>query len=93
MPQGYTCVASGDLGTDNDVTLRDLLTSSTEGRAFVFRAIDPLRYLALVVSHFVRVGEATISLRDAGSTLRDRSADSSMTPTAATASLRRASIR
>jgi hypothetical protein len=30
VPQGYTCVASGDLGTDNDVTLRDLLTSATE---------------------------------------------------------------
>jgi len=62
VPVGYTCVASGDLGPDNDVTLRDLLTSPGEGKAFVFRATDPLRYLAVVVSRFERVGEATIAL-------------------------------
>ncbi|MSO45855.1 MAG: hypothetical protein EXQ59_03695 [Acidobacteria bacterium] len=62
VPVGYTCVASGDLGPDNDVTLRDLLTSPGEGKAFVFRAADPLRYLALVVSRFERVGEATVTL-------------------------------
>lgn len=72
VPAGYTCVASGDLGADNDVTLRDLLTSSAEGRAFVFRATDPLRYLALVVSRFVRVGEATVALPQASAGSRDR---------------------
>jgi hypothetical protein len=66
VPVGYTCVASGDLGPDNDVTLRDLLTSPVEGKAFVFRAADPLRYLALVVSRFVRVGEATVVLPGTG---------------------------
>jgi hypothetical protein len=68
VPIGYTCVASGDLGPDNDVTLRDLLTSPVEGKAFVFRAADPLRYLALVVSRFVRVGEATVTLPGTGGT-------------------------
>ena len=70
VPVGYTCVASGDLGPDNDVTLRDLLTSPVEGRAFVFRAADPLRYLALVVSRFVRVGDATVALSDTGKASR-----------------------
>ncbi len=71
VPVGYTCVASGDLGADNDVTLRDLLTSTVEGRAFVFRAADPLRYLALVVSRFVRVGEATVALPASATGSRD----------------------
>ena len=72
VPVGYSCVASGDLGPDNDVTLRDLLTSTVEGKAFVFRAADPLRYLALVVSKFVRVGDATVALPAAGTGSRDR---------------------
>jgi hypothetical protein len=70
VPVGYTCVASGDLGPDNDVTLRDLLTSPVEGKAFVFRAADPLRYLALVVSRFVRVAETTVALPGTGATGR-----------------------
>jgi hypothetical protein len=60
VPDGYGCVASGEPRTGNDVTLRDLLTLPTSGRTFVFTATDPLRYLALVVSRFVRVGESTI---------------------------------
>ena len=70
VPVGYTCVATGDLGADNDVTLRDLLTSSVEGKAFVFRAADPLRYLAVVVSRFVRVGESTVALPGTGAGAR-----------------------
>ena len=65
VPDGYGCVASGEPRTGDDVTLRDLLTLPTSGRTFVFNATDPLRYFALVVSRFVRVGEATI---DAGGT-------------------------
>ena len=72
VPVGYTCVASGDLGPDNDVTLRDLLTSPIEGKAFVFRAADPLRYLAVIVSRFVRVGEATVALPPNGTTSRNQ---------------------
>ena len=72
VPAGYTCVGSGDLGADSDVTLRDLLTSTVEGKAFVFRASDPLRYLAVVVSRFVRVGEATVALSGITPPRRDR---------------------
>jgi len=61
VPEGYTCIASGDPRRENEVTLRDLLTLA-EGRAFVFTAREPLRYLALVVSRFVRVAESTIEI-------------------------------
>ncbi|MBF8300437.1 MAG: pepN 3 [Acidobacteria bacterium] len=62
VPEGFGCVASGQLRGSDEITLRDLLTL-TEGKAYVFTAGDPLRYLALVVSRFVRVAETTI---DAG---------------------------
>jgi hypothetical protein len=61
VPEGFGCVASGVLRTDSDVTLRDLLTL-TEGKSYVFTAPEPLRYLALIVSPFVRVGETTIDV-------------------------------
>ena len=66
VPTGYTCVASGDARPDNDVTLRDLLTVPFEGKSFVFRASEPLRYLAVVISRFVRVGDATVTLPAGG---------------------------
>ena len=63
VPEGYTCVASGDPRRENEVTLRDLLTL-TDGKAFVFTAREPLRYLALVVSRFlVRVAETTVDIK------------------------------
>ena len=61
VPEGFSCVASGRLRSSNEVTLRDLLTL-TDGKAYVFTANDPLRYLALVVSRFVRVADSTIDL-------------------------------
>jgi hypothetical protein len=66
VPTGYTCVASGEARPDNDVTLRELLTVPFEGKSYVFRASQPLRYLAFVVSRFVRVGEATVNLAAGG---------------------------
>jgi hypothetical protein len=66
VPTGYSCVASGDPRPDNDVTLRDLLTVPFEGKSYVFRAAEPLRYLAVVISRFVRVGEATVTLPPGG---------------------------
>ena len=59
VPEGFGCVASGQLRGSDEITLRDLLTL-TEGKAYVFTASEPLRYLALVVSRFVRVAETTI---------------------------------
>jgi hypothetical protein len=63
VPEGFGCVASGQLRSSDEITLRDLLTL-TEGKAYVFTASDPLRYLALVVSRFVRVAETTITVSD-----------------------------
>jgi hypothetical protein len=62
VPRGYSCIASGDLRPEGDVTLRDLLTSTIDGQAFVFRAADPLRYFSVIVSRFVRIGEAVVPL-------------------------------
>jgi hypothetical protein len=72
VPEGFTCVASGDPRRETDVTLRDLLTL-TEGRAFVFTAREPLRYLAFIVSRFVRVAESTIEVADRDEPLGRRS--------------------
>ena len=67
VPEGFACVASGRLRGSTEVTLRDLLTL-TDGKAYVFTANDPLRYLALVVSRFVRVADSTIDLADSEDT-------------------------
>ncbi|MBI4264729.1 MAG: hypothetical protein HY657_10160 [Acidobacteria bacterium] len=64
VPEGYGCVASGAPRTGTDVTLRDLLTLPASGTSSVFTASEPLRYLAVVVSRFVRVGESTIDIAD-----------------------------
>lgn len=58
VPDGVAVVASGEPSTD--VALRDLVTPP-QGRAYVFRASEPLRYLALVISRFVRVSESTVA--------------------------------
>jgi hypothetical protein len=63
LPEGYGCVATGELGSGAEVTLRDLLTLPIDRKAFVFRATDPLRYLALVVSRLVRAAETTVTAK------------------------------
>lgn len=63
VPEGFACVASGRARGSSEVSLRDLLTL-TDGKAYVFTASDPLRYLALIVSRFVRVADSTIDLAD-----------------------------
>ncbi len=65
VPDGYGCVASGQpVPTGNVVSLRDLLTATT-GTSFLFRADQPLRYLAFIVSKFIRVAERTIAVDNA----------------------------
>jgi hypothetical protein len=61
VPDGFGCVASGQPRSGDQVTLRDLLTLA-DGKAFVFTAVDPLRYLALVVSRFIRVAGTTLDV-------------------------------
>jgi hypothetical protein len=61
VPEGYGCVASGERTTGaSSVSIRDLLTVPN-GKSFMFRANQPLRYLSFVVSRFDRVGEKTIA--------------------------------
>jgi hypothetical protein len=61
VPEGFGCVASGQLRGSNDVTLRDLMTLP-DGKSFLFAATEPLRYLAVVVSRFVPVARTTLDI-------------------------------
>jgi hypothetical protein len=62
VPDGYTCVASGKpLGASGAVTLHDLVSQEPRN-AFTFRADEPLRYFAVIVSKFSRVAEDTIDV-------------------------------
>jgi hypothetical protein len=60
VPQGWTCIASGQpVPTSSVVSLRDIMR---DGKLFEFKASEPLRYLALVVARFSRIGEADVAL-------------------------------
>jgi aminopeptidase N len=62
VPPGYRALASGaPVPAASVVTLRDLLTLSG-GTSFVFRADQPLRYLAVAVGRFVRVDERAVTV-------------------------------
>jgi len=64
VPEGYSCVASGLLSSSAGgapVTLRDILSSRT-GKTFEFKATQPLRYMAVVVSRFSRIVESQIDV-------------------------------
>jgi peptidase M1-like protein len=60
VPQGWTCIASGQpVPTSSVVSLKDILR---DGKLFEFKASEPLRYLALVVARFTRIGETDLAL-------------------------------
>jgi hypothetical protein len=64
VPPGYSCVASGHpLPATELVSLRDIV-SGQEGPAYAFRADQPLRYLALVVTRLARVGEGRVVIEN-----------------------------
>ncbi len=68
VPDGFTCLASGEsLSAGDVVSLRDILTLPEGMRVFNFRANQPLRYLAFIVSRFNTVTDRTIVLGDDGS--------------------------
>jgi len=68
VPDGYTCIASGEpLATTTEVSLRDIVELPEGSRVFNFRANQPLRYLAFIVSRFNTVADRTIVLGDDGS--------------------------
>jgi hypothetical protein len=65
VPTGYRAIASGALvPSSNVVSLRDLLTQPG-GTSFVFRADQPLRYMAVAVARFVRVDERSVIVNTA----------------------------
>ena len=61
LPEGYGGVASGELVTGTDVTPREP-QALRGGRVLVFQAREPLRYLAVVVSKLVSVGDESVVL-------------------------------
>jgi peptidase M1-like protein len=63
VPQGWTCIASGQpVPASAAVSLKDILRG---GKLFEFKASEPLRYLALVVARFTRIGETDLALSEA----------------------------
>ena len=68
VPDGFTCIASGEpMGNSRDVSLRDITALPEGARVFNFRANQPLRYLAFIVSRFNTVADRTIVLSGDGS--------------------------
>jgi hypothetical protein len=67
VPDGYTCVASGHPEDPDDVvSLREIVSGERDDEAFLFRARQPLRYLALVIGRFSRREERRVTLGDTG---------------------------
>jgi hypothetical protein len=66
VPPGFACVASGQpVPASTVVSLRDITSGrNTNGKPFEFKATEPLRYLAVVVSRLVRVAETDLTVAD-----------------------------
>jgi hypothetical protein len=60
VPNEYRCVASGEPVPEGSVLPLPEPLSAPGGRTFTFRANQPLRYLALVVSRMTKVAERQI---------------------------------
>ena len=62
VPDGYGCVASGELAAGSPTSLRDSTIPQGARKVYMFTAVDPLRYLSVVVSRFVRVASTSVAL-------------------------------
>ena len=61
VPEPYTCVASGELAAGSPRATKD--SSIPQGsKLYTFTAVDPLRYLSVVISRFVRVSNTSVPL-------------------------------
>jgi hypothetical protein len=61
VPEPYSCVASGELAAGSPRSVKD--SSMPQGaKTYTFTAVDPLRYLSLVVSRFVHVTSTSVPL-------------------------------
>ena len=61
VPGGYVCVASGELAPGFPAAVPG---TGEPGRVYLYRAIDPVRYLAVLISRFRPVGRTVVSLVD-----------------------------
>lgn len=68
VPEGYGCVASGELAEGSPVSIKDSTMPQGAKKVYVFTAAEPLRYLSLVVSRFVRVSSTAVPLVDGAAT-------------------------
>ncbi len=64
VPAALDCVASGELAAGSPVLVAGRDPTDTR-KLYVFRAAQPLRYLALLISRFVRVEAVTIAFDQA----------------------------
>ena len=63
VPADYSCVASGELVPGSPVTVGTRTKAVDDAtKVYLFQATQPLRYLAAVVSRFVRVNATVLSL-------------------------------
>ncbi len=65
VPAALDCVASGELAVGSP-TLEPAKDPAQSRKRYVFRATQPLRYLALIVSRFVRADTVTIAFDRTG---------------------------
>jgi hypothetical protein len=61
VPEPYSCVASGELAAGSPRAVKDASVPQG-GKVYTFTAVDPLRYLSVVVSRFVRVATTSVPL-------------------------------
>jgi hypothetical protein len=71
VPDGYGCVASGELTAGSPVTMKDATIPQGAKKIFVFTAADPLRYLSFVVSRFIPVTNVTVPLVEGAGGVRE----------------------
>jgi hypothetical protein len=61
VPDGFGCVASGELAAGSPRSVAE--SSMPQGaKVYTFTAVDPLRYLSVVISRFARVTTTTVPL-------------------------------
>jgi hypothetical protein len=70
VPDGYGVVASGELAAGSPTVTKDASLPQGAKKLYVFTAAEPLRYLSLVVSRFVKVADTTVPLVEGAGTDR-----------------------
>ena len=71
VPANFDCVASGELDPSSP-SLVESLDDAEQNKAYVFNAVQPLRYLAFIVSRFVRAQNVAIGFSPSTRPARER---------------------